>query len=425
MKKRLFCFTLTLTLILSCISLSSCSLASLLLNGGVADGGQKDEGSGNGTTVGDIYVEGGDTNNITINSTLDGNLLAASKAILSVVSIYAEFERSYTSGWGSGYNSTEPFAQSGAGVIYKLDKENGNAYIITNYHVIHSSKDNSEKQIARKINLYLYGMEASEYAIPAEFVGGSMQYDLAVLKVTASTVLMSSIATEVTVADSNDVSVLDTAIAIGNPDTSGISATAGYISVDSEEIELLASDDKTTIKIRVMRTDTAINGGNSGGGLFNSKGELIGIVNAKKTVSDGMGYAIPSNVAKYIAENILYYCNGNDKTSVQRCLLGITVTPNELYTVYDAETGRVHRCERVMVSSVNAGSLAEGYFKEGDIINSITVDGISYEVTRLFHVVDSMLNARVGSTVVFNVERNGTEISLTITVTEDTLTEYK
>ena len=78
-----------------------------------------------------------------------------------------------------------------------------------------------------------------------------------------------------------------------------------------------------------------------------------------------------------------------------------------------------------MVSSVNAGSLAEGYFKEGDVINSITVDGVSYEVTRLFHVVDSMLNARVGSTVVFNVKRNGAEISLTITVTENTLTEYK
>lgn len=424
MKKRLFCFILSLALILSCISLSSCSFASLLLNGGAGNGGAEDEGSG-GTDGGDIYVEGGDTNNITINSTSDGNLLAASKAILSVVSIYAEFERSYTSGWGSGYSGTEPFAQSGAGVIYKLDKENGDAYIITNYHVIHSSKDNSEKQIARKINLYLYGMESSDYAIPAEFVGGSMQYDIAVLKVTGSTVLISSMATEVTVADSNDVSVLDTAIAIGNPDTSGISATAGYISVDSEEIELLASDDKTTIKIRVMRTDTAINGGNSGGGLFNSKGELIGIVNAKKTVSDGMGYAIPSNVAKYIAENVLYYCNGKDKTSVQRCLLGITVTPEELYTVYDAETGRVHRCERVMVAAINKGSLAEGYFKEGDIINSITVDGVGYEVTRLFHVVDSMLNARVGSTVFFSIERGGEVVGLTLTVTEDTLTEYK
>ena len=63
-----------------------------------------------------------------------------------------------------------------------------------------------------------------------------------------------------------------------------------------------------------------------------------------------MGYAIPSNVAKYIADNILYYCDGNENTSVMRCILGITVTPKELYTVYDQETGRIHRCERVMVA---------------------------------------------------------------------------
>ncbi len=426
MKKRLLCLLLAFTLILSCVSLTSCSLASLLIDGDAVDGGSQGDGSkDNSSGTGDIYVEGGDTNNITINSTSDGNLLAASKAILSVVSIYAEFERTYTSGWGPGYTSSTPFSQSGAGVIYKLDKEKGDAYIITNYHVIHSSYDNSDTQIARSIQLYLYGMEATDYAIEAEFVGGSMQYDLAVLKVTGSPVLMGSIASAVTIADSNDVSVLDTAIAIGNPDSSGISATSGYISVDSEEISLLASDDKTTITLRVMRTDTAINGGNSGGGLFNAKGELIGIVNAKKTTSDGMGYAIPSNVAKYIAENVIYYCNGTDKTSVQRCILGITVTANELYTAYDKETGRIHKCERVMISNIIEGSLAEGIFKAGDLINSITVDGVAYEVTRGFHVVDSMLNARVGSTVVFNVERDGESLDLTVSVTEDTLTEYK
>ena len=413
--------------------MSSCNLVSLILDGSAAedkgenssqgDGGNKDDGSG--SVSGDIYIEGGDTNNITINSTSDGNLLAASKAILSVVSIYAEFERTYTSGWGPGYTSKEAFAQSGAGVIYKLDKEKGDAYIITNYHVIYSSSDNSETKIARRIHLYLYGMEASDYAIPAEFIGGSMQYDLAVLKVSASSVLMSSIATEVTVADSNDVSILDTAIAIGNPDTSGISATAGYVNVDSEEIELLASDDKTVITLRVIRIDTAINGGNSGGGLFNGKGELIGIVNAKKTSSDGMGYAIPSNVAKYIADNVIYYCDGKDETSVQRCILGITVTPSELYTIYDKDTGRVHRRERVSVADISAGSLAESIFKKNDVINSITIDGVSYEVTRLFHVVDSMLNARVGSTVIFNIERDGYTLDLTVKVTESTLTEYK
>ena len=272
MKKQLLCLLLAASVLFACISLTSCNIASLILGGQIdadGNGGTKDDSQNQAPPTGDIIVEGGDTNHITINSSSDGNLLAASKAIMSIVSIYAEFERTYTTGWGQSSTKTEPFAQSGAGVIYKLDKAKGDAYIITNYHVIHSAKDSSESQIARTINLYLYGMEASEYAIPAKFVGGSMQYDLAVLKVTGSTVLVNSIATEATVADSNDVSILDTAIAIGNPDTNGISATAGYVNVDSEEIELLASDDKTTVRIRVMRIDAEINGGNSGVGLFN------------------------------------------------------------------------------------------------------------------------------------------------------------
>ena len=428
-QKRLISLLLAVVLTLSCLAMTSCNLLSLIVdapNDGGTGGGEGGSQSGGGNqSGGDIYVEGGDNNDITINLNDSASAIAASKAILSVVSIYAEFERTYTSGWGPGYSKTEEFAQSGAGVIYKLDKNKGDAYIITNYHVIHSSSDNSSSQIARRITLYLYGMEAAEYAIPAEFVGGSMQYDLAVLKVSASPVLISSIAMATTVADSNDVAVLDTAIAIGNPDTNGISATVGYVNVDSEEIELLASDDKTTVKIRVMRIDAAINGGNSGGGLFNSKGELIGIVNAKKTTSDGMGYAIPSNVAKYIAENILYYCDGTDKTSVQRCLLGITVTPSELYTVYDDETGRVHRCERVKIAEITSSSLASEALQVGDVINSITIDGTTYSVTRLFHVVDSMLNARVGSRVVVNVDRGGATIDVSLEITESTLTEYK
>lgn len=424
MKKRLLCLLIALSLTVCCLSMSSCNLVSLIMGGDGIPEPDADNGAGNVLPGGDVYVEGGDTNNITINSSSDGNLLAASKAVLSVVSVYAEFEKTITSAWGSS-TRTEAFAQAGAGVIYKLDKNNGSAYIITNYHVIHSAKDNSTTQIARRINLYLYGMEESEYAIPAEFIGGSMQYDLAVLKVTASPVLISSIATAATVADSNSVSILDTAIAIGNPETNGISATAGYVNVDSEEIELYASDDMTVIKIRVMRIDAAINSGNSGGGLFNSKGELIGIVNAKKTTSDGMGYAIPSNVAKYIAENVIYYCDGTENTSVKRCILGIKVNHSELYTVYDEESGRVHRCERVIVSQTIEGSFAEEIFLKGDVINSITIDGVSFDITRTFHVIDSMLNARTGSKVLFNIERNGEPMAIEVTVSEDMLTEYK
>ena len=86
-----------------------------------------------------------------------------------------------------------------------------------------------------------------------------------------------------------------------------------------------------------MRVDTAINSVNSGGGLFDDEGSLIGIVNAK-IIYDGVeniGYAIPSNVAVSIAENIIHYCYGTDTESVQRALLGITVSTSDSKAVYD------------------------------------------------------------------------------------------
>ena len=331
-------------------------------------------------------------------------MIAASKALLSSVSITTS-------------------TSAGSGVIYKLNKEKGDAYIITNYHVVY---DNAS--ISSEIYAYLYGMEAAEYAIPATYVGGSMNYDIAVLKVKGSTVLMQSNAVAVEVADSNDVAILDTAIAIGNPEGNGISATVGCINVDSENISVgfQVYNKIQRITLRVMRTDAAVNSGNSGGGLFNDKGELIGIVNAKDADSstDNIGYAIPSNVAKAIAENILYYCDGTAKQNVYRCMLGVTVGVKALYTEYDIETGKIYKRETVMLTDVASDAAASGLLRKNDIINSITIDGIKHEVSRTYHIIDSMLYARVGSSVVINVTRDGVAIDISIPITENMLTEY-
>lgn len=413
---------LVLCLILGTLAMSSCNLLSFITGGIILPPQQSTEKPETNTPTGDIYVEGGDTNNITINPSTSSGALAASKAILSVVSIAAEFEKSSSSMLRP---TTETFYQYGSGVIYKLDKQKGEAYVITNYHVIHSANDNSQTKIARKISLFLYGMEFKDYAIKAEFVGGSMTYDLAVLKVTASPVIISSLATAVTVADSNNVSILETAIAIGNPDAEGISATLGYVSVDSETISLLASDEVTPIDIRVMRIDTAINSGNSGGGLFNDKGELIGIVNAKRTLSEGVGYAIPSNVAKYVADNILYYCDGTPETQVQRMLLGVTVTSSDIYVVYDEESGKVLKRETVVVSDLTDTSAVKGILEVGDVITSIKIGEAEYSITRTFHLVDSMLTARVGDTVEFNIVRDNTDKVVSIKLTAASLVKVE
>ena len=370
---------------------------------------------------GEVTVEGGDNYNITINSDNKDNVLAA-KALLSTVSINCTFKTatsSYPSGFG---NTSKEKSSAGSGVIFRLDKESGDAYIITNYHVVYYNLANTQNGISNDISVYLYGQESKEYAIPAKYIGGSMSYDLAILKVEGSRVLAESNAVAVEFANSDNVAVLDKAIAVGNPENLGISATLGYINVDSEYITMEGADGATAIQLRVMRMDTAVNSGNSGGGLFDDSGKLIGIVNAKLTSSENMSYALPSNFVKYVAENIIYYCDGKANEKVMRCYLGITVGANALYTVYDTETGKVHKRESVSIAAIEATGIANGALAVGDVINSITIDGVKYDVTRMFVVTDSMLNARVNSVVVINVTRDGVNKDVEIKITEKSLT---
>ena len=172
-----------------------------------------------------------------------------------------------------------------------------------------------------------------------------------------------------------------------------------------------------------MRVDTAVNPGNSGGGLYNHKGELIGIVNAK-IVDDSVeniGYAIPANVAISVAENIIDYCYGTDKETVQRALLGITVNTSDSKAVYDSQTGLVTVQETVSVYEINRGSLADGILQEGDILLRASLNGERIEITRQHHIIDMMLDARVGDGVELDILRNGEEKTVSITITNDCL----
>ncbi len=378
----------------------------------------------NNKLIGNVTVNGGDNYDITIEGGEKLNLTLASRALLSAVSVYCTFRTVSQSGFGQS-TTTESYS-AGSGIIYKLDKTTGDAYVITNHHVVYNHEANTANKICDDIKLFLYGMENAAYAIDATYVGGSMQYDLAVLKVSGSRILAESNAAPVSFADSNAVSVLDTAIAVGNPEGDGISATVGYVSVDSEYVLLnfTMPTGQREIELRVMRVDTPVNSGNSGGGLFNSSGELIGIVNAKMIDSENIGYAIPSNVVKYVADNILYYCDGKNAETPYRCLVGITVTASRSYSKYDTETGKIHKLEDVKVQDVTAGGIADGIVKTGDIIKSISVDGVKYEITRIFQVVDCMLNARVGSLVKVTVLRGGEELELTLNITEKALTKW-
>lgn len=362
------------------------------------NGGSGGNGS-SGNNIGEFYPGSGEGD--------IENIPALQQTLLSTVIIVANFN--YT-------------PSAGSGVIYQLDKESGDAYILTNYHVIYSNLYG----LSSNIKLYLYGMELEGYAISAKFIGGSINYDIAVLKVEGSEVLKNSYAREAELADSEDLRVFDTVYTVGNPEGYGFSVCKGIVSVESENLDMEGADG-SSISLRVMRFDAAVNGGNSGGGLYDSEGRLAGIVCAKRIGSDidNMGYAIPSNLAKNLAENIIYHCNGSSVTKLNRALMGVTITSYVSGLVIDPDTGHAVKAEQVEVLEVSSDSLAEGKVKVGDIIKSITVDGVTVEATRLHHVTDHMLTARVGSVVTLSIDRDGQMVSVSLTITGANITLEK
>ncbi len=313
------------------------------------------------------------------------------------------------------------YYNAGAGVIYQLNKTAGSAFIITNYHVVQDSKSSARDGISEQISVYLYGAEYSDLAIDVTYVGGSAYYDIAVLYAENCDALKGETPMAVKVSNSDRVRPGEPAIAVGNPEGDGTSVTVGAVSVDSEHITL----DASLGDMRVMRVDTPINHGNSGGGLYNDRGELIGIVNARLFDSeiDGIAYAIPSNVAVAVAQNIIDNCFGTDNTAVKRPLLGITITTQNSGAVYDAEEYRVYIVEDVVIHEVSATSVLYGKVQVNDRILRISDGTRTLDVTRQFHIIDFLLGSRLNDTVTLTVLRDGQTLSYEVKITEQMIAD--
>ena len=356
---------------------------------------------------------------VEVNTDNDVNTIA--RNMTSVVSIYCGFSQTVRSNPWTTQKRYYPTA--GAGVIIDLDKETGNALIVTNYHVIYDTDSDSANGISDSIYLYTYGaynaFEGSEYTTPyadtrgdgmkATYVGGAMEYDIAILSVHGSEHLKNSLVSEATFATSDDVQVGEKVFAIGNPDGAGIAATEGIISVESEYIQMSATDGSSAVvQYRVMRTDAAINSGNSGGALFNSQGELIGITNAKNANSqvDNMGYALPSSQVKNLTQNIL---DNRTEQCARVALLGIMVQIVDSKAYYD-QFGRLKIQEEFEVASVGQGS-AMGIVEVGDKIKGIKInDGEWVYFTRQYQLLDQLLCVRKGDNVTLKVvDSNGVD----------------
>lgn len=344
--------------------------------------------------------------------------------LMSAVAIYTAFPTR---------TGTKTF--SGAGVFYKIDKETGDAYIITNYHVVYYLESTTANKISNDIKCYTYGQViGASTPLNCTFIGGSMTYDLALLKVSASNHIKNGDAIEIDFADSNHTTVGENIIAIGNPEGDGISATQGIICVDSENILMQSIDETSTIKHRVLRIDAAINGGNSGGGVFDSSGKLIGIANVKIVDSsvDNIAYAIPSNIVKYVCDQIYRQCDGTT-TSIKKVLLGVTIEIIDASSHYNGLKTEI--VETIKVAEITSGAPVDGLLTVGSILDKIIITDNSnplspvsteYDITRLFHI-DAILQTTIGDTITFyTLDENGNSLEpQTLVVTEGCLVEIK
>lgn len=269
---------------------------------------------------------------------------------------------------------------AGSGVIVTND-----GYIATNNHVV----DGATKITVRT-------RDGKEFA--ASLVGTDEKTDLAVIKIEATGLKAAEYG------DSGSLVVGQPVLAIGNPlGELGGTVTDGIISALDREVEI------ENQKMTLLQTDASVNPGNSGGGLFDGNGKLVGIVNAKSSGSgiEGLGFAIPINTARDVIEEIMK--NGYVTGRVEA---GISVTQ------IDEQSAYLYRLEKpgVYISAVTRGSAAEqAGLQAGDRI--VEIDGKEIKATD--EVVEIVQGHKVGEQIAFKIERDGKNTTVKVTLGEE------
>ncbi len=346
-------------------------------------------------------------NNLTISA--DTTSMVANKCTASVVSVYAK-------------NSPADQRTAGSGIIYSID-DNGNAIVVTNYHIVYQAGSTTG---AKSIfELYLYG---SSQKINATFVGGSADYDIAVLKVEASDVLKNSNAQAVSI-DKENTKLGKTVLAIGNPHADGISITRGVISRDSEVVNMTVAGQ--TKSRRVLRHDAYITNGSSGGGLFDMAGNLVGLTNGGED-EDHIKYAIPSSIVYVVTQNILKNCLNTNAYTTKNIYLNAITAIEETTSTYNKQTGFIDIADTIVLAQIHEDSVLKttNVLQSGDVLKTLTINAgteneIKLNLSRNFEIKEFLLLADVGDTLKIDAERNGTAVSTTITIrTADTVSAF-
>ena len=283
----------------------------------------------------------------------------------------------------SWYGQSQVESGAGSGVIISSD-----GYILTCAHVV-SGASNITVSIGDK-----------DY--PATLVGEDTTSDIAVVKVDATGL------TPATVGDSDNLKVGESVMAVGNPlGELGGTVTSGIVSALNRSVSIQGSSSVNTMSL--IQMDASVSPGNSGGGLFNMNGELVGIVNAKSSDSDaeGLGFAIPVNDAVKVAQELLEngYVTG-------RPYLGISY-----YAVTDAQTAAqlgVNAYGVYIVEVVKGGPADKAGLQAGDRI--VSMDGS--EVATQSDLGTLMQDHKAGDTIEITVARGGQMQTVTVTLGE-------
>lgn len=310
--------------------------------------------------------------------------IAAEKTLNSVVHVkntmlqtikdpYAEFF------YGQG-NGTRQYSQTGtgSGVIISSD-----GYIVTNNHVINNATD-----IAIVLN------NKKEYK--AKLIGTDPTNDIALIKIDAKDLPY------VTFGDSDHIKVGEWVLAVGNPYNLTSTVTAGIVSAKGRDLDGNGSVDS------FIQTDAAVNPGNSGGALVNTRGELVGINTAISSMTGsfvGYSFAVPSNIAKKVIEDLMEFGN------VQRAILG--VVGGELDGKI-AQNLDLNNTEGFYISDVSEGTgAAKAGLKAKDIIIQLDGNKISTFSDLTGFLRTKRPNDKVTVTYLRNNEQKTVEVTLT------------
>ncbi len=282
--------------------------------------------------------------------------------------------------YGDRYSRPREVQGFGSGVIISND-----GYIITNNHVIEDAQD-----IEVKLN--------DNRTFPAEVIGRDPSTDIALLKIKASNLPF------IKYGDSDQLRLGEWVLAVGNPFNLTSTVTAGIVSAKGRNLGILDND----LRIEsFIQTDAALNMGNSGGALVNTKGLLVGITSAIFAPGGtyaGYSFAIPVTIVKKVIEDLKQY------GEVQRAIIGVNITE---VTQEDAEKFKLSEVKGARIANVIPGGSAEAAgLKENDII--IRVDGVS--VGSPSELQEQVGKHRPGDKANVTYIRNGKEVTVPITM---------